>query len=465
MPAFSDALVGGDVVEVSLGGSTILPVGGGAGRVTLTDPSIADVSAANAGLLVVGRRVGETNLIVAGPSSQTTYLVKVTLPSRAIQSELALAFGREDIEARAVGGAIVLTGTVTSTNVLDQAEELTLGYLTSPSFAALGVTPKVINLLRVKQRQQVLVQVKFAEVTRKSIRAIGAHGHVAKANGRVSYTQGDVSFSDLANGAGQRATIDRTGAMSSIAVFDSGGKFPYVAALNLLAERSLSRTLAEPTLVAVSGQTARFLAGGEYPLPLEGTAFSNPSIEYKPVGVSLEFLPTVLDDDTIELTTTTAVVALDPTLNNGPLSGFKTRSSTTTVRLRDTQSFAIAGVLSDEMENTFRSMPGLGSIPIIGTLFSSKDFERRETELVIVVTARLTEPLEQGQVPILPGEDRVSDPSDIELFLLNISDPNGPNESARPSSGPQRKPIDEAPELESSLRKTRLPSGVVGFWR
>lgn len=444
-------------VEVSLGGSTTLNVGGGISRATLTDPSIAEVQATSSGLLVIGRRVGETTLILfASGGSQSMTLVKVTLPARAVQSELQRAFGREDIEARAVGGSIVLVGAVTSASVLEQAEQLVTGFLTSPSFQALGVVPHVINLLRVKQKQQVLLEVKFAEVTRKSVRAIGTDLSATMDSGRVAFGNGVVPTP----GSAEQFVGDKAGA-PTLFMGKADGKFPFAAALTLLGQRSLSRTLAEPTLVAASGQTAKFLAGGEVPIVIPGNGLTAPQVDYKPVGVFLTFMPTVLDDETIELMTNTGVSAVDTSNSNAGYVGFKTRSSATTVRLRNGQSFAIAGVLSDEIENDFKYMPGLGQIPIIGTLFSSKEFQRRESELVIVVTAHLTEPLDPGQMPPLPGEDRINDPSDVELFLLNIADPDATVSRGR---GPGGSPSSESSE-EGGLSPIRLPAGQIGFWR
>ncbi|MCK6570737.1 pilus assembly protein N-terminal domain-containing protein [Myxococcota bacterium] len=442
-------------VQVSLGGSTVINPGG-ITRATLTDPSIAEVQPAGNGVLIIGRRVGETNLILFGSSGQTTMLVKVTLPARAVQSELGKAFGKEDIEARAVGGAIVLVGAVSSGAILEQAEELVLGFLSSPSFAQLGVVPKVINLLRVKQKQQVQLEVKFAEVTRSSLRQMGTDLSATMDSGRAAFGYGVAPTP----GAAAQSVADKAGAPTFF-VGKADGKFPFAAALSLLNTKNLSRTLAEPTLVAASGQTAKFLAGGEVPIVIQGTALSQPQVDYKPVGVYLTFMPNVLDDDTIELQAHTGVSAVDESNSNLGFVGFKTRSSSTTIRLRDGQSFAIAGVLSDEIENELKHMPGLGQIPIIGTLFSSKEFRRRESELVIVVTAHLTEPMDPGQMPPLPGEDRVNDPSDVELFLLNITDPDAP--VAR-GGGPGRSPAVDSGD-DGALAPRRTPAGVVGFWR
>ena len=161
------------VIEVSLGGSTILKLR--ARSVTLTDPSIAEITKANASVLLIGRKVGETNLVLISDSGTETYLIKVSLPARAVQSEIASLFPNErDVRARAVGGALVLEGTVSTIQVIQQMEQVAQGYLLSPSIAALGVKPTVINLLTVRSPQQVQIDVAFAEVNRSSLREIGA---------------------------------------------------------------------------------------------------------------------------------------------------------------------------------------------------------------------------------------------------------------------------------------------------
>lgn len=459
------------VIEVSLGGSTTVRMRQ-AGRVTLTDPTVADVSAAGGGLLVVGRKVGETNLILSGSGRPFTYLVKVTLPARAIQSELARMFPNEDIEARAVGGALVLVGEVGAATVVTQAEEVALGYLASPSIAALGVRPKVINLLQVKGRQQVQLEVTFAEVQRTSLREMGVNfvggtegGGVAGAlgEGAVLGTYENARNTTGVDAPGQ-AALQRFNAVGTNnnpagAIFFglNNGAFPFAATLNLLAQNLLAKTLAQPTLVAMSGEEAQFLAGGELPVAVP-SGFQNIAIQFKKFGIQLGFTPTVLADRTIQLKANVSISAPDASLSV-ELSGLRvpaltTRSSSTTVRLRDGQSFAIAGLLSSEMTNVVRKVPGFGDIPILGVLFSSKEFNRKETELVVVVTATLVDPMDADAVPPLPGQDTVSDPTDLELFLLNIHEAKGKRRSPR-----RGEPVGAAPG------KNVGPVGAVGFWR
>jgi pilus assembly protein CpaC len=247
-------------------------------------------------------------------------------------------------------------------------------------------------------------------------------------------------------------------AAGAIFVGMQDGKFPFAATLNLLARRDLAKTLAEPTLVAMSGQEASFLSGGEFPFETSA-GLGATSIEFKPFGIQLAFSPTVMSDSTIQLQTKVSVSAPDSTTSittGGRVTqGFKSRQAATTVRLRDGQSFVIAGLLSDEIENSLQKVPGLGDIPILGTLFSSKSFSRKETELIVVVTARLVNPLDPDDVPRLPGEDRISDPTDLELFLLNVTEPNAKVENSRRQQ--QRR--------AQSMPMNRTPVGRVGFWR
>ncbi|MBU0550932.1 pilus assembly protein N-terminal domain-containing protein [Myxococcota bacterium] len=456
-----------NVIEVALGGSTILDLSGGGGRVTLTDPKIADVTGAGGGLLIIGRHVGETNLIMSNGNDNKSWLIKVTLPARAIQSELARIFPREDIEARAVGGSLVLVGVVNNTESVAQAEEVAIGYLKSPSIAALGVKPHVINLLRVRGRQQVQLEVKFAEVNRRSMREMGINFAGGSNDGRFGYAQGANGLSNVnpaSQGDPHSTIIGRPaqffmptdGAYSSLFTGMRAGGFPFSATLNWLAVKDLARTLAEPTLVSMSGQTASFLAGGEFPYE-KSTGFGNTTVEFKKFGIELSFTPTVLEEDIIHLKTKLSVSAPDPTVkivSNGVLTeGFKRRASETSIRLRNAQSFAIAGLISDEMENLIEKVPFLGDVPVLGAIFSSKKFQRRETELVVVVTVRLVDPMNTDEMPPLPGWERVSDPTDVELFLLNFTEPSrrvpgGPSGSGggAAATGPQ-------------------PVGKLGFWR
>ena len=452
-------------VSVPLGGARVISLGGIRGEAQMTDPSIATFRAYGRDLLISGKKVGETNLLIKSPNGNAEWTVSVTMPAAAIQTEIDKLFPDDRVAARAVGGSIVLTGSVGSIVRVQEVEDVAMGYLRSPQFAELGLQPHVINMLSVKTAQQVQLEVKFAEVNRRTFREMGSNINMAyDASGTTRDAIGGMAVGDnaTANMASERSDSQLTGGSSlvramptanSFGTFFFGtqfGSFPFTATLSMLAQHNLSRTLAEPTLVAMSGQPANFLAGGEIPFQTNN-GVGGTSIEFKPFGVELMFKPTVLGDSTIQLRTSVSLSAPDQSFSIRTAGGietfaFKRRSSDTTVRLKDGQSFAIAGLLKDELSKVSAAVPGLSSLPILGILFKSKRFERQETELVVVVTVRLVDPMEQSQLPPLPGSDGPTDPTDLQMFLLNLDEP-------------------KATKKPTPKRRKRRPSGRLGLQR
>jgi pilus assembly protein CpaC len=232
--------------------------------------------------------------------------------------------------------------------------------------------------------------------------------------------------------------------------------------------------LAEPTLVALSGQTASFLAGGEFPIPIlrssgggdddDDDISGQVTVEFKPFGVSLAFTPTVLADGVINLVVAPEVSSIDPSasiiINNLRIPGLQTRRAKSTVELRDGESFALAGLLRRDFQDTVRQFPILGSIPIIGSLFRSTGFQREETELVIIVTPRLVAPVRAGALKA--PTDRVKPPHEAELFVLGRTDTGvGP----APELGIHRdagQPPAAPPPGGSAAKKPAGPSGLEG---
>ncbi len=200
--------------------------------------------------------------------------------------------------------------------------------------------------------------------------------------------------------------------------------------LNALEEKGFSRTLAEPNLVALSGNQASFLAGQEVPIPTVGED-GQTDVEFKEIGVALNFTPTVLDDDLINLEISTEVSAIDTTVPGVPISAtqgnvvpvFRVRRATTAIELRDGQSFAIAGLLEDNFTDSVSQFPWLGDIPVLGALFRSMDYARGETELVIIVTVHLVVPVSEEELSL--PHDNVRIPNEFELFLLGNVDGAG----------------------------------------
>ena len=219
------------------------------------------------------------------------------------------------------------------------------------------------------------------------------------------------------------------------------------AALDALERKGAITTLAEPTLVALSGETATFLAGGEFPIPVvqDGGSDSGSrsiTVQFKPFGVSLAFTPTVLADGVINMIVAPEVSSIDPTasivINNLRIPGLQTRRAKTVVELKDGQSFALAGLIRRDFQDTVRQFPILGSIPIIGALFRSTNFQREETELVIIVTPRLVKPVRAGMLKA--PTDRVTPPNEMDLFLNGRTDTGVPQVQGVPSTATQPPP-------------------------
>jgi pilus assembly protein CpaC len=239
--------------------------------------------------------------------------------------------------------------------------------------------------------------------------------------------------------------------------------FPFSAILNILEQSGLAKTLAEPTLVALSGQEAKFLVGGEFPVPIAST-LGAVSVVWKKFGIILNFTPTVISDGALHLKLSTEVSDVDPsrsvTISGTSIPGLTSRQSETTVRLADGQSFAIAGLLSDRIQSTISKIPLLGDIPILGALFRSVSYQRNETELLVVVTAHLAKPVAPHDAPHLPTENELNDPNDIQLFLFG-SVSGG---RADDSSGTMKEAAREGTPLRTALT-SRGPSGEIGFIR
>jgi pilus assembly protein CpaC len=249
------------------------------------------------------------------------------------------------------------------------------------------------------------------------------------------------------------------------------------SALDALETKGLVTTLAEPTLVALSGETASFLAGGEFPIPVSqggtgsnGGGGNNISVEFKPFGVSLSFTPTVLADGVINLVVAPEVSSIDPSasvfINGLRIPGLRTRRAKTTVELRDGETFAMAGLLSKDFQDTIRQVPFLGSIPIIGALFRSTGFQKGETELVILVTPRLVRPVPAGTLKV--PTDRATPPNEADLFLLGRTDgavsANGLDPNQR---SPVGRPIGEPKSVDGPNVPVRArpatPGGMAGI--
>jgi pilus assembly protein CpaC len=362
--------------------------------------AIADVRPmTNHTLYVQGKKVGTTNVSVFDKSMQLVEVIDldVTYDTAHLQREIRASIGSNSIRVSANNGQIVLSGMARDAVAADRAVSL-----------AKALAPAtVVNAMSVAPSQEVMLKVQFLEASRSAERSLGVNWYGTNSNGSrgASTGAGVPLVSPGGSATGGISIIKSAGALVSgdtpygvvLANLVNGGTNIDVM-ISALESKGLIRRLAEPNLVAISGDTAKFLAGGEFPVPiLAGTGVgATPSIEFKKFGVSLAFNPTVLSDGLINLRIAPEVSEIDPTagvtIQGTDVPGLVTRNAQTTVELRDGQSFAIAGLFQDKGSRNVSQLPWIGSVPVLGALFRSASFQKNETDLVIIVTPHLVRP-------------------------------------------------------------------------
>lgn len=385
-------------------------------ELSIANPGIADISSlSDRTIYVLGKEPGRTTLTLLSADGRliTNVEVHVSPDMAEFKERLTQILPGENIEVRTANDGIVLSGTVSSTARLDRALDLAQRY----------APDRVSNLMSVGGTQQVMLKVRFAEMQRSVSKALSSSlslNGTSLQNGRnirggTNTTVGQTGITNALNNIVPTANAN-TGAF--LFGFGAGGVEVGVL-LEALESRGVVRSLAEPNLTALSGQQATFLAGGEYPVPVSNDD-GGISVEYKPFGVELNFTPRVVDGDIINLELLAAVSAIDPSnsfsANGFEISAFSRRETSTTVEMRDGESFAIAGLLLDDFTDLTGQVPWIGDVPILGALFRSAEYARRQTELVIIVTPHLVSPT-RGTALALPT-DRVRPPSEQDLFLF-----------------------------------------------
>ncbi len=388
-------------------------------ELSIANPGIADISTlSDRTIYVLGKAPGRTTLTLLGPDGRliTNVEVHVTPDIAEFKERLRQILPGEPIEVRTANDGIVLSGVVSSITKLDRALDLANRY----------APDRVSNLMMVGGTQQVMLKVRFAEMARSVSKALNGGITIDSFGSDAAVVSGGgtgglaVSGVDAA-GIGTITSVLRpnTNANGGLAIGASIGGVELGIMLEALESKGLVRTLSEPNLTALSGQEAKFLAGGEYPIPVVDDD-GGIAIDYKPFGVELNFTPRVVDGDVINLQLTTAVSGLDDSISiqNGgfAVNAFRRRETSTTVEMRDGESFAIAGLLQDDFQDLSGQVPWLGDIPILGALFRSADYQRSQSELVIIVTPHLVTPT-RGEALSLPT-DRIRPPTESELFLF-----------------------------------------------
>ena len=385
-------------------------------ELSIANPNIADISSlSDRTIYVLGKAPGRTTLTLLDAEGRliTNVEVQVAPDIAEFKERLRQILPGEPIEVRTANDGIVLSGTVSSIVKLDRALDLAQRY----------APDRVSNLMTVGGSQQVMLEVQFAEMQRSVSKRLNGGLNVAAGAGddvRGSIGLGSGSLvpgTNIGAPASTALNLDPT-ALGGLALGFDVGDLTFQVLLEALETKGLVRTLAEPNLTALSGQEATFLAGGEFPVPVseedEGI-----TVEFKPFGVQMGFTPVVVDEDRINLQINAAVSSIDTTVavqtDGFAVSGFRRRETSTTVEIRDGESFAIAGLLQDDFRDLVGQVPWLGDIPVLGALFRSADYQRQQSELVIIITPHLVSPV-RGEALALPT-DRIRPPTENEFFL------------------------------------------------
>ncbi len=477
-------------LEVPVNKSQVLRVDRPFAKALVGNPDIADVlPLTNRSLYVLGKKNGTTSLTLYDRSSSLIAVMDVVVGPdvTTLKRQLSEMIPGDQIGAHISNDSIVLDGIVSSGPAADRAVQLAETY--APG--------KVVNMMSVGSSQQVMLEVRFSEVKRSALSQIGLGLGVKGGNGNFNGVSGNgasllpganvtSTITDPFTGSSTTSTSPGKGILALGSIASSFGIISRAfnllggsvnATLDALETKGVVTTLAEPTLVALSGETASFLAGGEFPIPVSqgggggGNASNNITVEFKPFGVSLAFTPTVLADGVISLVVAPEVSSIDPSasivVNGLRIPGLQTRRAKTTLELRDGESFALAGLIRKDFQDTVRQIPLLGSLPIIGALFRSTGFQHEETELVIIVTPHLVRPVRAGAMKL--PTDRVTPPNQADLLLLGRTDGGVPAGGAffdRPAAPPPPlgKPVSALPAgRDLAATPPATPTGPAGF--
>ncbi|MDO8377459.1 type II and III secretion system protein family protein [Phenylobacterium sp.] len=397
---FSSEAARSRVITVPRNKSASFRLDAPASKIVVAQPETAQIVATtDRSFYVRGKALGSTNLLIygAGGTLQEVVDVRVGYDADALQADLAAALPGEMIEVRNLGEGLLLAGDVSTTAAAAKAKAL------AEKFAPGSVT----SALTVRASQQVILEVRVLEASRSSLKDIGFN--IAASN--------NTTFA-LQTGSGLIGNSSPQGALS---IGGSIGTARIDLVLRALEEQGVIRTLAKPNLVALSGEKASFLAGGEFPFPVPNGRDSV-TIEFRPFGVTLDFQPTVQDNGLIRLQVAPEVSQLDSRaplkLNGVEIPSLIVRRANTTVELRSGESFAIAGLFQQDYSNSVRQLPGAGEVPVLGALFRSSRWKKAETELVIIVTPRMAGADDYKADPaVLAGNEATA----IDLILNGLS--------------------------------------------
>ncbi len=473
-------LAGGASIDlvVPLYQSRVVTVVTPANRVSVANPDVADIVVISpTELYVLGKDLGTTNVLLWDNSSHLIGAINVEVQHDldTLKRKLAELLPGQPIEVRASQRSIVLSGRVSDVEAMNAATRIASTFLAqvqtaqkAQEFKQGSASPRpdksvgeVINLLQVGGAQQVMLEVKVAEIARTEVRSLDAQFNsiarglgnftVGGVNGGATFPPGLFAPGNLKYPVFQTPTasgvpaqpwgpaitefLPSTQTITNQGLFASflDKNFLFNLALDAAKQQGLARILAEPTLTTLSGQEAKFVSGGEFPIPVP-QGFSAVTIDFKQFGVAVKFLPVVLNSGHINLTlnvsvselasNNTVTLAVPGTSSTFTIPSLTERSATGVVELSDGQTIGLAGLLSETTSSLITRFPGLGSIPVLGALFRSQSYQKGETELVILITPRLARPLPPGKIRL--PTDAYVEPTDIDFFFRGQMEHNGP---------------------------------------
>ena len=370
----------GNHLTITRGKSKLVKVSDQIADVLVADPSVIEVGAIKKDkLYLIGAALGDTNVMIFDADGNTIdeMDVHVRVDEKTLQNTLEKLFPAENITAQTVNDDIMLTGTASNPAIAGRIEEV------ATRFA--GDDEAIVNMMTVLGEQQVMLKVKVMEVSRNMLNELGVDVDAA-------LSSGDLDAQVFSNQLGLTAPAP----LLNIGVTGSLGDVDIGAFFSALERDGYATTLAEPNLTAITGENARFLAGGEFPIPTEVDDDGNVAVDFRPFGVALAFKPVVLSNDRINLNVSTEVsnISSDFTFVNGPFTipGFDVRRAETSVELPSGGTLMLAGLIESSTITSMNRLPGIKNIPIIGDLLSSESFQRNETELVVLISSYLVNP-------------------------------------------------------------------------
>jgi pilus assembly protein CpaC len=431
--SFSSSSKEGIPINVLVGQSRVINFDRSIGRFSISNPEVAEaVMVSPNQVLVNGKTFGQVNFIAWDKSDARFIVFDVFVRANLslIDSQIRALFPRDDIRLSQANGSVVLSGTVGQPQSAQQADAVV---------QAAGF--KTVNMLQspVTDMTQIQLSVRVAEVSRQKLRELGST--LASVNGTSVFAQGGgpATLSSQVNG---NLLTEFAGSAVNLFLFNSG--LNTAAYIRAMKTNGALRALAEPNLIAMNGQQASFLAGGEFPVPVVqgGQGGSSVSVVFKEYGVRLNFKPTIIDEDHIRLELEPEVSTIDfangVRFNGFVIPALRTRRAKTGVELRDGQSFALAGLMDNNESRSISKIPLLGDIPILGNLFKSSSFQKQETELMFIITADLVKPVNRDDLPKMKGVDglKTGSPLGIEPKSDGITGKSGFSTEAAPAATP-----------------------------